>query len=129
MTELTKEARQRMRDLANAVSLSEQLITACDLALDWADANARWFDISTAPRKEGVSFLVTTEVRSHLRRWTETHVVHLNEDGEIHPDCHQGWSLRDYSHWQPLPPPPSNPPLPAPLERLGEVLRKVKGVG
>ena len=126
MTELTKEARQRMRDLANAVSLSEQLITACDLALDWADANARWFDISTAPRDEGVSFLVTTEVRSHLRSWTETHVVHLNEEGEIHPDCHQGWCLRDYGHWRPLPPPPSNLPLPEPLEALGAVLRRVK---
>lgn len=103
------------------------LIAACDAALDWADANARWFDISTAPDEEGVSFLVTTEVRSHLRSWIETHVVHLNEDGEIHPDCHQGWSLRDYTHWRPLPPPPSNPPLPAPLEALGAVLRKVKG--
>ena len=87
------------------------LISACDLALDWADANARWFDISTAPMDEGVSFLVTTEVRSHLRSWTETHVVHLNEEGEIHPDCHQGWCLRDYWHWRPLPPPPSNPPF------------------
>ena len=107
----------------------QELIAAGDAALDWADANARWFDISTAPKEEGVSFLVTTQVKNSHRSWTETHVVHLNEDGQIHPECHQGWNLESYSHWRPLPPPPSNPPLPDPLERLGEVLRKVKGVG
>lgn|GEM_PF-2881694 len=107
-------------------ALYDEWVAADDAALDWADANARWFDISTAPKEEGVSFLVTTQVKNSHRSWTETHVVHLNEDGQIHPECHQGWNLESYSHWRPIPPPPSNPPLPAPLERLGEVLRKVK---
>jgi hypothetical protein len=105
------------------------LIAAADAACDYADANCRWFDISTAPRDEGLSFLASIEIRNPSTIWREVHVLHLNEDGEIHIDCHQGWSLGDYTHWRPLPPPPSTDPLPAVFVELGQALEKIKGVG
>ena len=97
------------------------LILACDAALDWADANARWFDISTAPR-DGKGVLTYPHYR--VTSWSD-------ELGGF-----SFWSDYDDdevlynpqpTHWAPLPPPPSNPPLPKPLEALGAVLRKVKG--
>ena len=112
--ELTKEERQKMRDLANEVTLSEQLITACDAALNWADANARGFPIETAPRDRG--FIAWNTIAAEWISFGRT-----NEFLDYADDT--------YTHWAPLPPPPSNPPLPAPLERLGEVLRRIKGVG
>jgi len=105
------------------------LVPLADAVLDHADAHCRWFDISTAPKDEGVAFLVSTEVRNSNAVWQEVHVVHLDEDGEIHTDCHQGWSLNDYTHWAPLPPPPSNPPLPEVFTQLGQALEKIKGAG
>ena len=87
------------------------LIPANDAALDWADANARAFPIETAPT-EG-SFQVWD---SDLEQW-ET--IAMFVDGAR-------WAKR-ITHWRPLPPPPSNPPLPEPLEALGAVLRKIKG--
>ena len=100
----------------------QALIAACDEALNWADANARWFDIGTAPR-DGKEVLTYPHYR--VTSWSDELVGF--------------WFWSDYdddavlynpqpTHWRPLPPPPSNPPLPEPLERLGEVLRRVKGV-
>jgi hypothetical protein len=103
------------------------LIPLADAVLDHADSHCRWFDISTAPDEEGLSFLASIEIRNPSTLWREVHVVHLNEDGEIHTDCHQGWSLGDYTHWRPLPPPPSNPPLPAVFVELGQALERLKG--
>ncbi len=105
------------------------LVPLADAACDYADSHCRWFDISTAPDEEGLSFLASIEIRNPSTIWREVHVVHLNEDGEIHTDCHQGWSLSDYTHWRPLPPPPSNPPLPAVFVELGQALEKIKGAG
>ena len=105
---------------------SDDLIKLASAVLDHADQHCRWFDISTAPNEEGLSFLVSIEIRNPSTIWREVHVVHLNEDGEIHTDCHQGWSLGDYTHWRPLPPPPSNPPLPAVFVELGQALERLK---
>ena len=88
------------------------LIAACDAVLDWADANARAFPIETAPKKGG--FLAWASIEKEwisMGSWTE--FVEYGDDS--------------YTLWTPLPPPPSNPPLPAPLEALGAVLRRVKG--
>lgn len=92
------------------------LIAACDSALDWADANARWFDISTAPKD-------VTLVMFHDPSRTIPLI------GRADDYWAGAYWLADVTHWRPHPPPPSNPPLPGPLEALGAVLRRVKGVG
>ena len=91
------------------------LIAACDAALDWTDANARWFDISTAP-KDGTLVMFHVPSRTNLLI------------GRADDYWAGAYWLADVTHWRPLPPQPSNPPLPAPLEALGAVLRRVKGV-
>jgi len=120
-----------IQDVSDVVptKLSEALnalVPLADAVLDHADSHCRWFDISTAPDEEGLSFLASIEIRNPSTIWREVHVIHLNEDGEIHTDCHQGWALNDYTHWAPLPPPPSNPPLPAVFTQLGQALEKIK---
>lgn len=37
--------------------------------------------------------------------------------------------IDDYTHWRPLPPPPTTPPLPAVFTELGAALEKIKGAG
>ena len=100
------------------------LIAACDEALNWADANARWFDISTAPKEVGDEFLAINcddmASLNHIYRDDEGYMIWAQARLLDLEGC--------FTHWAPLPPPPSNPPLPAPLERLGEVLRRVKNV-
>ena len=97
------------------------LIAACDEALNWADASARWFDISTAPRDRP------------LLLWGDPawggEVVYAEWVNGEWMQYGIGQRVFNSTHWRPLPPPPSNPPLPAPLERLGEVLRRIKEVG
>jgi len=126
MTKGAKDVAHQIFDLRNRLARLEALIPLADAVLDHADQHCRWFDISTAPKDEGLSFLASIEIRNPSTIWREVHVVHLNEDGEIHTDCHQGWSLGDYTHWAPLPPPPSNPPLPEVFTELGQALEKLK---
>jgi hypothetical protein len=135
----------------------QELIAACDEAMNWADANARWFDISTAPRDEtpvllycptapdwdgyeaprglsqnilvGWCGFASHDGRSEANEWVCASVKSETFHGSELTGSWQEyeWTRCNPTHWRPLPPPPSNPPLPAPLERLGEVLRKVKG--
>lgn len=90
----------------------EALITAIDAALDWADANARAFPIETAPSD---GWFLAWDL--YDKTWNEMTASLVAE-----------YEIGRFTDWTPLPPPPSNPPLPAPLEALGEVLRRVKGV-
>jgi hypothetical protein len=112
-------------DMDGAVKAIENLVKLADAVLDHADQHCRWFDISTAPKEIGVEFLASIEIGSSVSTWKETHILCLDEDG-IDSDHHQGWDLDDYTHWRPLPPPPTNPPLPAVLTQLGQALEKIK---
>ena len=96
-------------------ALYDEWVAAQDEALNWADANARWFDISTAP-KDG------TLVMFHVPSRTNPLI------GRADDYWAGAYWLADVTHWTHLPPPPSNPPLPEPLEALGAVLRRVKNV-
>lgn len=125
-------------------ALYDEWVAANDAALDWADANARWFDIRTAPW-DGTPILAkcgdVVEMIAWFDGW-ESGVVtkkqeptwgHSTGSGQRFND--EGWDTgtgcysvpQDPTHWRPI----QNPPLgqlPEPLERLGEVLRRVKGV-
>lgn len=101
------------------------LIPLADAACDYADANCRWFDISTAPKEVGTAFLASIQIGNGTYAWTEIHVICLDEDG-IDSEHHRGWDLDDYTHWAPLPPPPSTDPLPAVFVELGQALEKIK---
>ena len=96
------------------------LIPANDAALNWADANARWFDISTAPKDYPI--LLWGD-----HKWGDE-VVYAEWVNGDWVQYGIGQRVLNPTHWRPLPPPPSNPPLPAPLEALGAVLRRLKGV-
>ena len=91
-------------------ALYDEWIAANDEALNWADANARAFPIETAPRDEWIDVWC-----SESKMWYPVFMF-------------PSYVIRETAtHWRPLPPPPSNPPLPEPLERLGEVVRRIKG--
>lgn len=114
----------------------QTLIAACDAALDWADANARWFDISTAPWSNDEDSEYDYSAPDNGSGIGQIHKVYPYNAklGGWPPSLHVGdllyQRIDDFTlkptHWRPA----FNPPLgqlPAPLERLGEVLRKVKG--
>lgn len=90
------------------------LIAACDEALNWADANARAFPIETAPKERWIEAW-----DAQTEKWRP---VYFRTEADMENP------YRSYTHWREPFPPPSNPPLPEPLERLGEVLRRIKGV-
>ena len=106
-------------------ALYDEWVSADDAALDWADANARWFDISTAPLNGGSSakFQVLYDGGHFEDAWSYAGKIWVaDQDG-----CDCQVSLGDATHWRPI----INPPLgqlPAPLEALGAVLRRVKNV-
>ena len=114
----TVEQAKRMLDYA-------ALIAACDAALDWADRDLKWSCISTAPLNGGSSekFQVLYKGGHFEDVWSYAGKIWVaDQDG-----CDCQVSLGDVSHWRPI----QNPPLgqlPEPLERLGEVLRRIKGV-
>ena len=106
-------------------ALYDEWVAAQDEALNWADANARWFDISTAPLNGGSSakFQILYEGGHFEDAWSYAGKIWVaDQDG-----CACQVSLGDATPWRPI---LSSPPgqLPAPLERLGEVLRRIKGV-
>ena len=67
----------------------------------------KWQPISTAP-KDG-AFIAAVHVHNNgVPKFWEMHIVWRDEDtGNIADECERGWTLEDYSHWQPLPAPPS----------------------
>jgi len=97
------------KNLAEYANSLHELIPLADAVLDHADSHCRAFPIETAPRDEW--FLAWDEIEGD---WDE-----ITRNGLIHP-------MRNYTHWRPLPPPPSNPPLPAVFLDLGAALERLK---
>jgi hypothetical protein len=93
------------------------LVPLADAACDYADSHCRAFPIATAP-KEG-PFLVWIDAE---QEW-----VYCSCLSEL--EHFQAFGNNTYKHWAPLPPPPSNPPLPAVFVELGAALEKIKGAG
>jgi hypothetical protein len=96
------------------------LVPLADAVCDYADSQCRWFDISTAP-KDGSSVMLFPHF--FVSFWDDE----INGFGR--------WNERDeeivlirqkLTHWAPLPPPPSNPPLPAVFVELGAALEGLK---
>lgn len=100
-------------DMDGAVKAIESLVKLADAACDYADSHCRAFPIATAP-KEGV-FLAWDNFGG------EWEILAAGNEGFYHPER--------FTHWAPLPPPPSNPPLPAVFTDLGAALEKIKGAG
>ena len=105
--------------------LYDEWVAAQDEALTWADRDLKWSHISTAPLNGGsiAKFQVLYNGGHFEDAWSYAGKIWVaDQDG-----CDCQVSLDDVSHWRPI----QNPPLgqlPEPLERLGEVLRRVKGV-
>jgi hypothetical protein len=93
------------------------LVPLADAACNYADSHCRAFPIATAP-KEG-PFLVWIDAE---QEW-----VYCSCLSEL--EHFQAFGNNTYKHWAPLPPPPSNPPLPAVFVDLGAALEKIKGAG
>jgi hypothetical protein len=87
------------------------LVPLADAICDYADQNCRAFPIATAP-KEGV-FLAWDIFGG------EWEILAAGNEDFYH--------LERFTHWAPLPPPPTNPPLPAVFVELGQALEKIKG--
>lgn len=86
------------------------LVPLADAACDYADSHCRAFPIATAPNDRQV-----LNWNSEQRTWE----YFRTDDLKYLP--------KRYTHWaEPLPPPPSTPPLPAVFTELGRALEKIK---
>ena len=67
-----------------------------------------WEDIATAPVDESILCAVQVAHNKTGASWWEMHVISIDsETGEISSDNDAGWAAGDYTHWRPLPAPPS----------------------
>ena len=71
-----------------------------------------WRPIEEAPPPIGEPFLAALEVRNNKTGYSfwERHVIWIDDEtGNIASECEAGWTLvDDYTHWQPLPEPPTS---------------------
>jgi len=95
-----------------------ELITIADAVCDYGDSHCRWFDISTAPKKDEPLILVRSEDGFVTIAWFE-------KEYDDFPTGADGRFVYA-THWRPLSPPPTNPPLPAVFTELGAALEKLK---
>ena len=65
-----------------------------------------WQPIATAPTDEPFIAAIHVSVRGVPTYWQMDVVSVDSETGDVSRDDDVGWSLNDYTHWQPLPPPP-----------------------
>ncbi len=131
---LSNELGIDIQDVSDVVptKLSEALtalVPLADAVLDHADKHCRWFDISTAP-KDGTNIILGNEVTVAVGKWArdDWRAMYFVREGTGDFQAGAGL-LNEPTHWRPLPPPPSNPPLPAVFTQLGQALEKTKGAG
>ena len=75
-----------------------------------------WRDVKSDPPPRDTAFLAGLWVRTwngtrdgYSMDW-EQYVIWIDgETDEIPVDCDPGWSIDDFTGWQPLPPPPPPP--------------------
>lgn len=109
-----EELSELISDVAADLSQTKEVWTAGDLAdallaaFDEAGVQClRWELMDSAPLDE--SILAACKVRDNetSQSWWEMHSVCVHsETGEITSETDAGWSIDDYSHFMPLPPPP-----------------------
>jgi hypothetical protein len=90
------------------------LVPLADAVLDHADANCRAFPIENVPDVGG------------FMAWSTVELGWLQFDGVTEFEYFKTFGNRHFTHWVPLPPPPSNPPLPAVFVELGQALERLK---
>jgi hypothetical protein len=108
------------------------LIAKADAVLDHADAHCRWFDISTAPKDGTIIQLGGGKFFCEARDCDISEPVSASwtEDFWLMGGTEGGYvciSYNDPTHWRPLPPLPTTPPLPSVFTDLGAALEKIKG--
>lgn len=115
-----KDVCQQFFDLLSLAQAHQALIPLADAVLDHADANCRAFPIATAPRDEILVW--DQDMREWYKAiWSETDNRFMIS---YHPDSYS--KKVNLTHWAYIPPPPSNPPLPAVFVELGAALEQLK---
>jgi hypothetical protein len=124
--------RARMIEWEQRLARLEALIPLADAACDYADQHCRWFDISTAPHGTTVltynaDFLPGVVSASPIVAQRRIHQLLGGKHEVIWVGFANGvTNIRTPTHWRPLPPPPTNPPLPTVFTDLGAKLESLK---
>jgi hypothetical protein len=103
-----QEARAGVNAMADRLARLEAILPLAGAVLDHADAHCRAFPIATVPKT-----LVYELWDAEEEEWVEA-------------SYYRSSITERYTHWRPLPPPPSNPPLPEVFVELGAALEKIK---
>jgi len=90
------------------------LIPLADAICDYADSHCRAFTIESVPDVGG--FLA----------WSTVELGWIQFDGVTEFEYFKTFGNRHFTHWRPLPPPPTNPPLPSVFMDLGAALERLK---
>jgi len=82
-------------------------LDAAERERDELRAAQGWRAIDSAPDDE--LFIAAIEVNTvNGPVYWQMDIVYIDDEtGDIALDCEAGWRLQDYSHWQPLPSPPT----------------------
>jgi hypothetical protein len=95
------------------------LVPLAAAVLDHADAHCRAFPIATAPMEDVMLYDGNLEDAGWTQAYWCKNLMAFQSGGIKFDMSHM-------THWRPLPPPPSNPPLPAVFVELGAALERLK---
>ena len=94
------------REWGAAINGPHVAVLAAAMAREAAErAVVEWQPIETAPR-DGTPILAILKVTNNKTNfaWHEPNVIWATDDES---DWYRGWGFDDYTHWMPLPPPPT----------------------